>query len=70
MRYVGLTDDPEALRRQYGIPSDWWQRSFHSEEEARQWMSSLVELPNFIADGLSDGWCYGYTFTLPATSPL
>ena len=37
MKYVGLTDDPETRKEAHGNPSDWWQRSFSTEKEARQW---------------------------------
>lgn len=48
MKYVGLTDDPAAARRQaHGNPGDWAQCSFSSEWEARQWEKGMLARPGY-----------------------
>ncbi len=63
MKYAGLTDNPARRRQEHGNPSDWWQRTFTTENEARTWES------NMLAQGCQggtggEGWRYGYTYTI------
>lgn len=66
MKYVGLTDDPEARKAAHGNPSDWWQKSFSTEREARQWEKDMLEKPGFKGAPGGEGWRYGYTYTITA----
>lgn len=68
MKYVGLTDDPKTRRVQHGNPDDWWQRTFDTEEEARNWEKELISQPGYIGGPGGEGWRYGYTYTItPST---
>lgn len=64
MKYVGLTDDPIRRRREHGIPADWRQRRFRSEDEARRWEQDHLHLPGHTGGGGAGGWRYGYTYTV------
>ena len=64
MKYVGLTDDPETRKQQHGNPSDWWQKSFSSEEEARKWESDMLNQQGYKGGTGGSGWKYGYTYTV------
>jgi hypothetical protein len=41
-RYAGLTDDPERRKKEHGNPTDWRQRSFSTESEARDWEKDML----------------------------
>jgi len=61
-RYAGLTDDPDRRKREHGNPRDWWQRSFTTEREARQWEKDMLSR-GYAGDTGGAGWRYGYTFS-------
>ena len=64
MKYVGLTDDPVRRRTEHGNPSDWAQRSFTSEAEARQWEKAMIAQDGYTGGPGGQGWRYGYTYTI------
>lgn len=68
MKYVGLTDAPETRKAAHGNPSDWWQRGFDSEAEARQWEKGMLARPGYTGGGGGQGWRYGYTYTITDTT--
>ncbi len=63
MKYVGLTNNPEALKRKLGQPMDWWQRVFASELEANKWLKVLIKMYGYKEVNGQKGWKYGFTFT-------
>lgn len=63
MKYVGLTNNPEEIKKMHGNPNDWWIRIFTDEYEARKWMRVLVKNYGYKFAGNNDGWQYGFTFT-------
>ena len=63
MKYVGLTDDPAERKQAHGNPSDWSQRTFTSEKEARAWEKSMLAQGYKGGPG-GAGWRYGYTYTI------
>lgn len=68
MKYVGLTDDPEKRKQGHGDPSDWWQRRFSSEKEAREWEKEMLAKPEYTGNPGGAGWRYGYTYTITNTT--
>jgi len=64
MKYVGLTDDPQERKQAHGNPADWWQRSFSTEAEARQWEKNLLAHSGHSGGCGGTGWRYGYTYTI------
>lgn len=68
MRYVGLTNDPEQRKAQHGNPRDWLQRRFSSEEEARAWEKEMIAMPGYTGGTGGEGWRFGYTYTITATT--
>lgn len=64
MKYAGLTDNPETSRIAHGKPSDWWQRNFKSEKEARQWEKEVLARPGYTGKPEGEGWKFGYIFTI------
>jgi hypothetical protein len=68
MKYVGLTDDPDERKKAHGYPSDWWQRSFSTEKEARQWEKEMAAKPGYKGAGGGTGWKYGYTYTITSST--
>ena len=68
MKYVGLTDDPETRKEEHGNPSDWWQRRFNTEKEARDWESEMLAKPGYKGGPGGKGWRYGYTYTITSTT--
>ena len=63
MKYVGLTDFPNKRREEHGNPSDWQQRIFSTESEARAWEKAMLALGYKGGPG-GEGWKYGYTYTI------
>ncbi len=63
MKYAGLTDNPVRRRQEHGNPPDWWQRTFTTESEARQWEKEKLAQGYQGGTG-GDGWRYGYTYTI------
>lgn len=61
-KYAGLTDKPERRKQEHGNPSDWWQRQFDDEDEARDWEKDKHD-NGYEGAGGGEGWEYGYTFT-------
>ncbi len=68
MKYVGLTDDPVRRREEHDNPEDWWQRSFKTEEEARDWETDLVKRDGYTGEPGGAGWKYGYTYTITSST--
>ena len=68
MKYVGLTDDPEARKLSHGSPPDWWQRKIETEKEAREWEKEALERPGHTGAPGGKGWKYGYTYTITPTT--
>ncbi|TAL70093.1 MAG: hypothetical protein EPN82_05640 [Bacteroidetes bacterium] len=64
MKYVGLTDDPARRKQEHGNPSDWWQRGFSREIEARAWEEISLKMPDTTGGTGGAGWRYGYTYTI------
>jgi hypothetical protein len=67
MRYAGLTDDPATRKQAHGNPSDWWQRSFSTEKEARQWEKDMLA-KGYKGDTGGKGWKYGYTYSVTSST--
>jgi len=67
MKYVGLTDDPAGRKAAHGNPSDWAQRPFGSESEARNWEKEMLALGYRGGPG-GEGWRYGYTYTITSAT--
>jgi hypothetical protein len=63
MKYVGLTNNPDVIKRQQGQPMDWWQRVFASEFEANKWLKVLIKMYGYKEIDSQKGWKYGYTFS-------
>jgi len=63
MKFVGLTNNPDELKRIHGNPEDWWERVFSNEYEARKWMRVLVKNYGYKIAGMGYGWKYGFTYT-------
>lgn len=68
MKYVGLTDKPSDRKAAHGNPSDWWQRDFKSEKEARQWEKDTLAKPGYKGGTGGAGWKYGYTYTISSST--
>jgi hypothetical protein len=64
MKYVGLTDVPVERKKAHGSPSDWAQRSFATENEARDWEKAILARPGYQGGPGGKGWRYGYTYTI------
>ena len=64
MKFVGLTDDPAKRKVEHNNPSDWTQRSFSTEEEARKWAKELLERPEYETGPGDLGWRFGYTYKI------
>jgi hypothetical protein len=62
-KYAGLTNDPVERKQAHGNPSDWAQRSFSTEREARQWEKNMHD-NGYQGAGGGEGWRYGYTYTI------
>lgn len=63
MKYAGLTDDPRTRKEAHGNPIDWNDHEFESEEEAKLWKKTMLACG--YQDGTrSEGWQFGYTFTI------
>ncbi len=68
MKYVGLTDDPATRKQQHGNPSDWWQKTFQTEKEARDWEKEMLSKPGYKGGTGGAGWKYGYTYTITSST--
>jgi hypothetical protein len=68
MKYVGLTDNPQQRKQEHGNPPDWWQRSFNTEKEARDWEKDMLSKSGYKGNPGGAGWRYGYTYTITATT--
>lgn len=66
MKYVGLTDDPATRRIAHGNPPDWWERSFLTEKDARDWERAMSATPGYTGGGGGEGWRFGYVYTITA----
>ena len=64
MKYVGLTDYPLTRKEAHGDPSDWWQRTFDTEKEAREWEKKMLAKAGYKGGTGGEGWKYGYTYTI------
>jgi hypothetical protein len=64
MRYAGLTDEPERIKREHGKPRDFRvMQQFTSESAARQW-ERRMQAKGYEVDTKGSGWKYGYTFSI------
>jgi len=64
MRYAGLTDEPERIKRERGNPGDFKvMQQFTSEAAARQWVRRMMN-QGCEQDSGGKGWKYGYTFSI------
>ena len=68
MKYVGLTDDTQIRKQQHGNPSDWWQRTFQTEKEARDWEKDMLNRVGYKGGTGGAGWKYGYTYTITVST--
>jgi len=68
MKYVGLTDTPNERKAAHGNPSDWWQRTFTTEREARQWEKDMLAKSGYKGGTGGAGWKYGYTYTITSST--
>ena len=68
MKYVGLTDYPETRKAQHGNPRDWWQRTFDTEGQARDWEKEILAKTGYNGAPGGEGWRYGYTYTITSTT--
>lgn len=68
MKYVGLTDDAVQRKAEHGNPSDWWQRSFTIESEARKWEKGMLDKPGYTGGPGGKGWRFGYTYTITSST--
>ena len=68
MKYVGLTGGPVTRKQQHGNPSDWWQRIFQTEREARDWEKEMLSKPGYKGGTSGAGWEYGYTYTITSST--
>lgn len=68
MKYVGLTDHPDARKVAHGNPSDWWQPQFTNEQAARQWEKNMLAKPGYKGGEGGEGWRYGYTYTITSST--
>jgi len=59
MKFAGLTDDPAKRKVDHNNPSDWTQKSFSNEAEARQWLKDLLEKPEYETGPGDLGWRFG-----------
>lgn len=66
MIFVGLTNSPMRCRLDRGKPTDWIQRRFSSEPEARQWLAMMAAKEGLTtSESLhSDDWQFGYVYTI------
>ncbi|MBL7185218.1 MAG: hypothetical protein ISS70_02745 [Phycisphaerae bacterium] len=64
MRYAGLTDEPDRIKRGRGNPVDFRvMQQFTSEPAARQWERRMLG-QGCEQDTTGKGWKYGYTFSM------
>lgn len=61
-RIVGLTDQPEEMRRACGNPQHWQQCVFQVEEDARAWLDRMLEKSGNSGEKGGKGWKHGYTY--------
>ena len=64
MIFAGLTDDPARRKEEHSNPTDWKQRTFPTEAEARKWLKELLEKPEYETGAGDLGWRYGYTYKI------
>jgi len=62
--FVGLTDDLARSRAEHSNPADWQQTSFRTESDARGWMASYMGDPGFQVGRQTDGWRFGYWYSV------
>ena len=63
MKNVGLTNNPDEIKKNHGEPEDWWQRSFSNELEAKKWINVLIKNYGYKEIEGTEGWKYGFTYT-------
>jgi hypothetical protein len=49
---------------EHGNPTDWWQRAFEKEDEARKWELEMLSRPGYKGGSGGAGWRFGYTCTI------
>jgi hypothetical protein len=62
--YVGLTDNPDQSKAHHCNPTDWRQTRFESEAEALAWEQCFARNVEGKRRSASEGWRYGYWFTI------
>jgi|WetSurMetagenome_2_1015567.scaffolds.fasta_scaffold93004_2 hypothetical protein len=62
MKFVGLTNNPDEIKKKHNDPEDWWQRSFTNKTEAKKWMHILVKNYGYKEITDDEGWKYGFTY--------
>lgn len=68
VKYVGLTDDPATRKAAHGNPADWWQRTFSTEREAREWEIGMIMQSGYKGGQGGEGWRYGYIYTITSST--
>jgi hypothetical protein len=63
MKYVGLTNYPDEIKKFNGEPDDWYQRAFDNELEARKWINILIKNYGYKEIDGKSGWQFGFTYT-------
>ena len=64
MKYAGLTDEPQRIKRERGNPVDFRVvQQFTSETAARKWAKRMLN-QGHEEDTSGKGWKYGYTFSI------
>jgi hypothetical protein len=62
--FIGLTDDPARSRAEHRNPVDWQQTTFRTQSEARGWIASYTGDPGFEVGLQTEGWRFGYWYSV------
>ena len=63
MKYAGLTNDPQRVKKEHNNPLDFKVRHFGSEFEARRWQKHMLA-QGYEGETGGAEWRYGYTFSV------
>jgi hypothetical protein len=63
VKYAGLTNDPQRVKKEHNFPSDFKMRQFGSESEARRWEKHILKQGYEGKTGGAE-WRYGYTYSV------